>query len=72
MTQPSAVGVAATKERLICNKQNQYNSKDFGIVLWYTITVKYYRAKRAAEIFGNHNPNYLRELAKQGKIEFIC
>lgn len=32
--------------------------------------MKYYSAKRAAEILG-YNPDYLRELANQGKIEFI-
>ena len=31
--------------------------------------MKYYNAKRAAEILGYH-PEYLRELAKQGKIDF--
>ena len=32
--------------------------------------MKYYSAKHAAEILGYH-PEYLRELAKQGKIDFI-
>ena len=32
--------------------------------------MKYYSAKRASEILG-YNPNYLRELAKQGKIACI-
>ena len=32
--------------------------------------MKYYSARQAAEILG-YNPNYLRELAKQGKIDFI-
>ena len=32
--------------------------------------MKYYSAKRAAEILG-YNPDYLRELATQGKIDFI-
>ena len=43
---------------------------DFVFVLWYNITMKYYSAKRAAEILG-YNADYLRELANQGKIEVI-
>ena len=32
--------------------------------------MKYYSAKQASEILG-YNPNYLRELEKQGKIACI-